>query len=86
MAAVFIAAVTDRCYRQHIAVVTVAANRLHIAAVSMRLLYLVPLAAVLKKIAAIGGAESEDAELSDYTLMALNYLERVDQRKDGKKS
>ena len=33
-----------------------------------------------------GEAESDDAELSDYTLMALNYLERVDQRKDGKKS
>ena len=33
-----------------------------------------------------GGVESDDVELSYYTLMALNYLERVDQRKDGKKS
>jgi hypothetical protein len=33
-----------------------------------------------------GGSKSEDAELSDYTLMALNYLEQADQRKIGKKS
>ena len=31
------------------------------------------------------GAESDDAELSDSTLMVLNYLEWVDQHKDSKK-
>jgi hypothetical protein len=33
-----------------------------------------------------GGSESDDAELSDCTLMALNFLERADQHKIGKKS
>jgi hypothetical protein len=33
-----------------------------------------------------GGSESDDAELSDYTLMAPSYLEQADQRKIGKKS
>jgi hypothetical protein len=33
-----------------------------------------------------GGSESDDAELSEYTLMALNYLEQAEQRKIGKKS
>jgi hypothetical protein len=33
-----------------------------------------------------GGSESDDVELSDCTLMALDYLEREDQRKIGKKS
>jgi hypothetical protein len=33
-----------------------------------------------------GGSELDDAELSDCTLMALNYLEQADQRKIGKKS
>jgi hypothetical protein len=32
------------------------------------------------------GSESVDAELSDCTLMALNYLKRANQRKIGKKS
>jgi hypothetical protein len=32
------------------------------------------------------GSESDDTELSDCTLMALNYLEWADQRKIGKKS
>jgi hypothetical protein len=32
------------------------------------------------------GSESDDAELSDCTLMALNYLEQADQRKIGKES
>jgi hypothetical protein len=32
-----------------------------------------------------GGFESDDAELSDCTLMALNYLEQADHRKIGKK-
>jgi hypothetical protein len=33
-----------------------------------------------------GGSESDDAELSDCTIMALKYLEQADQRKIGKKS
>jgi hypothetical protein len=33
-----------------------------------------------------GGSESDDAELSDCTLMALNYLEQANQLKIGKKS
>jgi hypothetical protein len=33
-----------------------------------------------------GGSESDDAEMSNCTLMALNYLEQADQRKIGKKS
>ncbi|KAB1212952.1 hypothetical protein CJ030_MR5G001874 [Morella rubra] len=45
----------------------------------------VQLLANLKLAFDAGGAESDDAELSDSTLMALNYLERVDRRKDGKK-
>jgi hypothetical protein len=32
------------------------------------------------------GSESDDAELSDCTLMALDYLEQADQRKIDKKS
>jgi hypothetical protein len=32
------------------------------------------------------GSESDDAELPDCTLMALDYLGQVDQRKIGKKS
>jgi hypothetical protein len=33
-----------------------------------------------------GGSESEDAELSDCTLMVQDYLEQADQRKIGKES
>jgi hypothetical protein len=33
-----------------------------------------------------GGSKSNNVELSDCTLMALNYLEQADQRKIGKKS
>jgi hypothetical protein len=33
-----------------------------------------------------GGSELDDDELSNCTLMALNYLEQADQRKIGKKS
>jgi hypothetical protein len=33
-----------------------------------------------------GGFELDDAELSECTLMALNYLEQADQCKIGKKS
>jgi hypothetical protein len=32
------------------------------------------------------GSESDDVELSNCTLMALNYLEQAHQRKIGKKS
>jgi hypothetical protein len=33
-----------------------------------------------------GGSKSDDAELSDCTLMVLDYMDQADQRKIGKKS